>query len=77
MNGTPAQYLYIFQGFTITTQGFDNFIPYGQSNGITIQANVLDTIQSKVFTSVRQFDDAIDEYYNDKMLEKTIMQIRK
>ena len=45
----------------------------GQSDGTTIQANVLNTIQPKVSVSVWQFDDAIDKCYNNKLLEKAIM----
>ena len=37
------------QGLIATTQGFDNFMACGRSNGITIQADVLDSIQSEVF----------------------------
>ena len=48
-----------------------------QSNGVTIQADVFDTIQPKVFALARQIDDAINESYNNKILEKTTMQIRK
>ena len=48
-----------------------------QSNSATIWADVLDTIQPEVFALAWQIDDAIDECYNNKMLEKAIMQIRR
>ena len=43
-----------------------------QSDGATIQADVLDTIQE---VRHRKPDDAMDEYYNNEMLEKAMMQI--
>ena len=50
---------------------------YKQSNDATIQVNVLDIIRPKVFISAQQLDVAIDKCYNDKILEKAIMQIRR
>ena len=70
MDGTPAQYFYIFQGLTATTEGLNDSMACGWSNGATIRADVLDAIQPEVFASAQQLNDAINECYNDKLLEK-------
>ena len=62
------------QGFTATTQGLDESMAYGRSNGATIQADVLDTIQESCHQGP---NDAIDKCYNDKVSEKVIMQIKR
>ena len=49
----------------------------GQFDGATIQADVLNIMQSKVLVLAWQLDNAIDKYYNEKMLEKTTMQIER
>ena len=48
-----------------------------QSDGATIQANVLDTIQPEVSALARRLDVAIDEYYNNEMSKKATMQIER
>ena len=62
------------QGLTATTQGFDESMAYGQSNGATIQVDVLNTIQKSWHWRP---DDAMDECYNDEVLDKVIMQIER
>ena len=42
----------------------------GQSDGAIIQADVFNTMQPEISASAWQLDNAIDEYYNNKILEK-------
>ena len=42
-----------------------------QSDDATIPADVFDTIQPKVPILAWQLDDAIDDCYNNELLEKT------
>ena len=53
-------------------KGLNDSMACEQFDGATIRADVLDTIQE---SRHRGLNDAIDEYYNDEILEKTIMQI--
>ena len=77
MDGMPAQYLYISQGFTVITQGLNNSMACGRSNSATIQTDVFDAIQPKISALAQQLDNTIDECYNDEMSEKATMQIRR
>ena len=47
----------------------------GRSDGTTIRADVLDTIQPEVSALARRLDVAMDECYNDEMSEKAMIQI--
>ena len=60
------------QGLTATTQGLDESMACGRSDGATIQADFFNTIQE---SRHRGPDDAMDEYYDDEVLEKATMQI--
>ena len=55
------------QGLTAITQSLDDSMACRQSDGTTIRADVLNTIQGSQHWRP---DDAIDECYNDKMSEK-------
>ena len=46
---------------------------YRRSNDTTIQANVLNAIQPKISVFAQQLDNAMDECYNDELLEKVII----
>ena len=63
------------RGLPATTQGLDDSMACGRSDGATIRADVLDTIRPEVSASARRLDDAMDECYNDEMSEKATMQI--
>ena len=64
----------MLQSLNATTQGLDESMACGRSNGVTIQADVLDMIQESWH---RRPDNAIDECYDDEVLEKATMQIRR
>ena len=64
-------------GLFAITQGFNDLIAYEQSNGTIIEANTLDIIQESQYW---EFNDAINECYNNKLSEKakkTIIQIKR
>ena len=39
--------------------------------------NIFDIILLEVFILAQQFNNTINKYYNDKLLEKAIMQIKR
>ena len=63
MDDILAQYL------IVTTQGLDNLMAQ--------QYKQMFLIQTKVLALAQQLNNAIDKYYNNKLLEKTIMQIER
>ena len=71
-DSTPTRCLYAPRGLTATTQGLDDSMACGRSEGATIRAEFLDT---EVSASARGLDDAMDECYDDEMSEKATMQI--
>ena len=53
-----------------TTQGLNDSMACKQSNGVTMQADVFDTIRPKISALPWQLDDAMDECYNNELLKK-------
>ena len=62
------------KGLIATTQDLDDLMACKQFNGIIIQVNIFDTIQE---FQHQGHDDAINKYYNNKILEKAIIPIRR
>ena len=67
-------YKHYFQDFSATTQGLNDSIACGQSNGTTIQVKVFDIIQKFWHWEP---NNIMNKCYNNKISEKATMQIEK